>query len=205
MRTPYRAISVIMLLALTLILGVSAVRAVKTTVFICHATNDPGHFNLLEVDDNALAGHRVGDEFHINRKTGEQDYFASEGEIAQDACGPVVEATPTPTPDGDPEVTPTPAPSFVPCEEVELQIPELTECPDPSETPVPSPTSSIDVPATMTPTPVPTASDIPNTGLPYMVDEGNHENDFNWFAFLLIAGSMGWMIQRAVEAKKESE
>lgn len=172
-----RAITALILLILMLGMA-STVQAVKTTVFICHATNDPGHFNLLEVDDNALAGHRVGDEFHVNRKTGEQDYFASDGEIAQDACGPVTEATPTPN--GDPEVTPTPVPSV-------------------DETPVATPSASIDVPATVEATP----SDVPNTGLPYMVDEGNHEGTFNLLAFLLIAGSMGWMIWRAVEEQKK--
>lgn len=174
-----------------LMLGMaSTVQAVKTTVFICHATNDPGHFNLLEVDDNALAGHRVGDEFHVNRKTGEQDYFASEGEIAQDACGPVAEATPTPTPDGDPGVTPTPVPSV-----------DETPVPTPSETPVASPSPTVDptLDPTIAPTPQPR---LPNTGLPYMVDEGNHENTPNLLAFLMIAGSMGWMIWRA---KRERE
>lgn len=202
MRTPYRAISVIMLLALTLILGVSAVRATPGEdhkEVICHPVAGEGQtktgYSIVDVDKASSHFDDQGNPKH--EAEGRVDVYSDENGL----CPGQTEATPTPVP----SVDETPAPSFDPCA-AELAIPELTaDCPDPSETPVPSPTSSIDVPATMTPTPVPTASDIPNTGLPYMVDEGNHENDFNWFAFLLIAGSMGWMIQRAVEAKKESE
>lgn len=205
MRTPYRAIGVIMLLALTLILGVSAVRAQPG------GGNCPSGGSKTNTSDGSIfidAGTVVCVKASNNNtgkmtSTGEtlaeliiRSGLLNNGDQVPNVSNYVVYGV---------AATPTPSPSFDPCD-AELAIPELTaDCPAPSETPVPSPTSSIDVPATMTPTPAPTASDIPNTGLPYMVDEGNHENDFNWFAFLLIAGSMGWMIQRAVEAKKESE
>lgn len=82
---------------------------------------------------------------------------------------------------------------------------EATPTPDPSaspsETPDVSPSPSID------PTPVPTIDPtpdprVPDTGLPYIVREGDHDNPFNLLAFIMIAGSMGWMIWRA---KREQE
>lgn len=109
-----RVILTLLALIVLAIVGSSTVLAVKTETFICHATNDPGHFNFIIVDDNALAGHQVGDEFHVNKKTGEQDYFANPIEIAAETCGATVAPTPVPSPTPEESLsgaTPTPVPS----------------------------------------------------------------------------------------------
>ena len=93
-------------------------------------------------------------------------------------------ATPTPA------VTPTPEPSFVQCDD-EIQVPELTECP--------TPTQSIGVPATATPTP---RNEIPNTAT-----EG--QNAIGWLlivgAGLLLAAMFIFVISLGVAASRADD
>lgn len=133
---------------------VSAAPAEK--VGICHATNsDTNPYVYIEVSESAAQAHLDGTHPSHHGQTGDdEDYLADDRSDCEQA-----EETPTPTPvqSVEPSVQPSvePTPSATLCPGVEVQIPELTECP--------SPTSSLIPPVVVinTPTPEP----VPNTAI----------------------------------------
>ena len=89
------------LLILLVITGPAGAQGVQKTA-ICHATSSAGNpYTFLELPPEPLSAHF--DDNGTPLAGHEEDYFASEGEIAANACGGSVGPSPTPDPGAIPE------------------------------------------------------------------------------------------------------
>lgn len=191
-----RAVWVLVILAAVLALGASSVAA-NDKVTLCHATNSlTNPFVQIEVSVNGLNGHRVGESFHVNAKTGLQDFLLSDTDLS--TCDEV--------PDTDlcADLTQEEAQAIL--EETLPEDPygldedgdgiacEIEEPPSPTPTPTVAPTPTPEVPvATATPEPQAVAPELPNTAT--AADQGEKNVLFPLLTALLIGGIVfvAWM------------